>query len=91
VPQIQRLYDEITGADRRPESEKIALGFRPVRSIQTAAKLGSAILSALPTDPAMGAITRRFNGLPAWKMVGGYSRSSTPCRPRIASSRCAPG
>jgi hypothetical protein len=78
VPQIQRLYDEITGADRRPESEKIALGFGMVRSIQTAAKLGSAILSAVPTDPAMGAITRRFNGLPAWKMVGGYLAQLNP-------------
>jgi hypothetical protein len=78
VPQIQRLYDEITGADRRPESEKIALGFGAVRSVQTAAKLGAAILSALPTDPAMGAITRRFNGLPAYRMLGGYLKQLNP-------------
>jgi hypothetical protein len=32
------------------------------------------MLSALPTDPAFGAITRRYNGLPAWKMVGGYAK-----------------
>jgi hypothetical protein len=49
-----------------------------VRSLQTAAKLGSAILSALPTDPAFGAITRRFNGLPAWKMFGGYLKLLNP-------------
>jgi hypothetical protein len=78
IPRIQRLYDEITGALRRPENEKLALGFSTVRSLQTATKLGSAILSALPTDPAFGAITRRFNGLPVWKMVGGYLRMMNP-------------
>jgi hypothetical protein len=78
VPKIQRLYDELTGTLRRPESEKIALGFSAVRSVQVAAKLGSAILSALPTDPAFGAITRKFNGLPAWRMFGGYLKQLNP-------------
>jgi hypothetical protein len=78
IPRIQALYDEITGSLRRPGSERIALGFSALRSFQTAAKLGSAILSALPTDPAFGAITRRFNGLPAWKMVGGYLKLLNP-------------
>jgi hypothetical protein len=78
VPKIQRLYDEVTGALRRPESERLALGFGTVRSIETSAKLGAAILSALPTDPAFGAVTRRFNGLPAWKMFGGYLKHLNP-------------
>jgi hypothetical protein len=55
----------LTGSLRRPESERIALVFSTIRSVQTSAKLGSAILSALPTDPAFGAITRAFNGIPA--------------------------
>jgi hypothetical protein len=78
IPKIQRLYDEITGSLRRPESEKIALVFSAIRSFQVAAKLGSAVLSAVPTDPAFGAITRRFNGLPAWKMAGGYAKMLNP-------------
>lgn len=78
VPKIQRLYDEITGALSRPENEKIALGFGTVRAIETSAKLGAAVLSALPTDPAFGAVTRRFNGLPAWKMFGGYLKMLNP-------------
>jgi hypothetical protein len=78
VPKIQRLYDEITGALRRPESEKLALGFSAVRAVQTSAKLGSAILSALPTDPAFGAVTRAFNGIPITGMVGGYAKLLNP-------------
>jgi hypothetical protein len=78
IPKIQRLYDEITGSLRRPESERLAMGFSTVRSLQSATKLGSAILSAVPTDPAFGAVTRRFNGLPAWKMFGGYLKMMNP-------------
>jgi hypothetical protein len=78
VPKIQRLYDEITGSLRRPESERLALGFGTIRSIETSAKLGAAILSAAPTDPAFGAVTRRFNGLPVWKMFGGYLKHLNP-------------
>lgn len=78
TPKIQRLYDEVTGALRRPESEKLALGFSLVRSFQVAAKLGSAILSALPTDPAFGVVTRKFNGLPATGIIRGYARMLNP-------------
>jgi hypothetical protein len=78
APKLQRLYDEVTGALRRPESEAIALGFSTFRAVQTSAKLGSAVLSALPTDPAFGAITRKFNGIPMWRMVGSYAKQLNP-------------
>jgi hypothetical protein len=78
APKIQRLYDELTGHLRRPENERLALGFGTVRAVQTSAKLGAAIASALPTDPAFGAVTRRFNGLPAWRMFGGYAKLLNP-------------
>jgi hypothetical protein len=74
APKIQALYDEITGSLRRPENEKIALAFQTVRSVQSSAKLGSAIFSALPTDPAFGAVTRAFNGIPMRHMIGSYIR-----------------
>jgi hypothetical protein len=77
-PRIQSLYDELTGELRRPESERLALTFSTIRSLQTSAKLGSAILSALPTDPAFGAITRAFNGIPPYKMLGSYARQLNP-------------
>jgi hypothetical protein len=78
APKIERLYKQITGELGRPESDRIALGFGTIRAIETSAKLGSAILSALPTDPAFGAVTRKFNGLPAWKMFGGYLKHLNP-------------
>lgn len=75
--QVQRLYDEITGALRRPESDKLALGFSAFRSWQTAAKLGSATLSAI-TDVSFGAVTRAFNGLPVRRMMGNYLKQLNP-------------
>ncbi|MDB5707862.1 MAG: hypothetical protein JWN66_4978 [Sphingomonas bacterium] len=69
--QIDRLYDEITGASGRAENRTLALGFSALRSFQTAAKLGSATLSAV-TDTAFQTSTRHFNGLGASKMIGQY-------------------
>lgn len=75
--QIQRLYDEFTGKSRVPENERLALGFSAFRSIQTAAKLGGAMLSAV-TDLAFGATTRGFNGLPVRRMMVNYAKQLNP-------------
>lgn len=75
--QVEQLYGEITGALRRPVSDRIALGFSAFRSVQTAAKLGSATLSAI-TDVAFGAVTRGFNGLPVRKMLTNYVKQLNP-------------
>jgi len=69
---VKLLYDQYNGNLGRPENRRIALGFGAVRAFQTSAKLGSAILSALPTDPQFGAIARRFNGLPVMPMLTNY-------------------
>lgn len=74
---MQRLWNEYTGELRRPESRRIALGFSAVRSWQTAAKLGSATLSAV-TDVGFQAFTRRFNGLPAVSVLGDYLKLLRP-------------
>lgn len=74
---IDRIYDELTGASRQPESRAIALGFSALRSMQTAAKLGSATLSAV-TDLGFQFSVRRFNGLPAAKVAGDYLRLLNP-------------
>lgn len=78
APKVQRLFDEITGSLRRPESERIALGFGTIRALETSAKLGAATLSAVPTDPAWGAITRSFNGLPVRKIFLSYLKQLNP-------------
>lgn len=74
---VQRLWDEYTGALRRPESRAIALGFSTLRSIQTAAKLGSAVLSAV-SDIGFQVSTRKFNGLPAAGVIRDYAKLLNP-------------
>ncbi|WP_157013615.1 hypothetical protein [Sphingomonas parapaucimobilis] len=74
---IDRLYDEITGAAGRPENRTMALAFSSVRSLQTAAKLGSATLSAV-TDVAFQGMTRRFNGLASTTILPGYVKMFRP-------------
>lgn len=74
---LQRLYDEYTGSLRRPESRAIALGFSAVRSMQTAAKLGSAFLSAV-TDLGFQGVTRRFNGLSVARVIPQYVKLFAP-------------
>jgi hypothetical protein len=75
--QLQRLWDEYRGALRRPENRRLALGFGAVRSVQTAAKLGSATLSAVG-DLGTQWVARRFNGLPATSTIGEYVKLLNP-------------
>ena len=74
---VQRLYDEITGELRRPESRRLALGFSSVRSLQTSAKLGSATLSAV-SDVGFQMFTRRANGMRASRAIGDYLKLLRP-------------
>ena len=75
--EIDRVWDEITGASQRPENRALALGFSALRSWQTAAKLGSATLSAV-TDLAFQFSTRHYNGLPAAGMIRDYVKLLRP-------------
>jgi hypothetical protein len=91
VPKIQRLFNELAGNLSRPENERLALGFGTIRAVQSSAKLGSAILSAFPTDPAFGAVTRRFNGLAGVENGRRLRKACSTRRPTpIGSSPCAP-
>lgn len=75
--QIDRLYDEITGTASRPENRTLALTFSSIRAVQTSAKLGSALLSAV-TDTAFQMSTRKFNGLSGSAMIGQYVKLFKP-------------
>lgn len=77
VKQIDRLWNELNGANNRPENRRLALGFSALRSFQTAAKLGSAALSAV-TDVAFQWSTRHFNGLPQASMIRDYVKLMRP-------------
>lgn len=75
--QLQRLYAEYTGSSHRPENRKIAVGFSILRAQQTAAKLGSAVLSS-GGDFGTMLHTARFNGIPAMKALARYGKLLNP-------------
>lgn len=75
--QIDRLYDEITGAAMEPENRGLALGFSAYRAWKTSASLGGAMLSAV-TDPAFQFTTRLLNGIPAMNTLGNYLKLFRP-------------
>jgi hypothetical protein len=75
--QVQRLYDEIMGTNSQPENRRLAMYFSAMRSFQTAAKLGSATLSAV-TDIGFQHVTRRFNGIPAAGVLADYAKLLNP-------------
>lgn len=68
---LQNYYDELTGANRIPHNRPLALGFSAIRSVQTASKLGSAVLSAV-ADFATLLRTAAFNDVPVMKTMGRY-------------------
>ena len=75
--QLERLYDEYTGAHRRPENRRMARNFAALRSFQTAAKLGGAALSA-GGDFGTAALTAGFNRVPVTGMIRRYGSLMNP-------------
>jgi hypothetical protein len=61
-------WDLITGKVGAPVDESLAQGFKMARDIQTAAKLGGAVISSV-TDLGTLAITTGYNRLPYWQLV----------------------
>lgn len=74
---LQKMYDELTGANKIPSNRSLALGFSAFRSVQVAAKLGSAVLSAVP-DFATLLWTAKFNGLPVMDTMSRYIKLWNP-------------
>ena len=74
---VRSLWDEYSGRNGVPVNERLARNFGTVKAVQTSAKLGSAILSAVG-DFATTAITRKFNGLPVTSALTDYLRLMTP-------------
>jgi hypothetical protein len=73
----QRLWDEYTGSLSRPVNRNLALVGGTYRSIASAAKLGTAPISALG-DLGTGFATRAFNGLPVHSLLGDYAKLLNP-------------
>lgn len=73
---LNNLYTELTGGVDI-ENEGLARFMQGVRTWESAAKLGGAIISSTG-DVATQFTARRFNGLPAVKIVGDYIGSLRP-------------
>ncbi len=67
----------ITGQVGAPVDESLAQGFKMARDIQTAAKLGGAVISSV-TDLGTVAITAGYNRLPYWQLVKDIGRNAVP-------------
>lgn len=62
---VQRTYDALSGRLGMAQSELIAGIGGGMRNIQTAARLGSATIAALPGDTVTAALAANYNGIPA--------------------------
>lgn len=74
---LARLFGQLTGANSVAEDVKLARIGSAVRSQQVAAKLGSAMLSAVP-DFATMLHAANFNGLPMMRTLNEYLRLWNP-------------
>ncbi|WP_105438489.1 hypothetical protein [Neorhizobium sp. T25_13] len=62
---VKRTYDSLTGKLGVAQSELIAGIGGGVRNLQTAARLGSAVVAALPGDSFTATLAANYNGIPA--------------------------
>ena len=75
--EIRRMMAIYNGEVNRPVNSTLARGFATVRAVQTAAKLGGAMLSAT-TDLGFQRVTAKFNGLQWSKILKNYVRLLNP-------------
>lgn len=77
---LQDLWDYYSGAITAvaPENRSTARFFSGVRNWNVMSKLGSAALSALPTDPMFTGMTAKFNGLPVMDTAATWLRTFNP-------------
>lgn len=74
---VDALYDEISGRNGETADTTLASVGQAVRSFEVAAKLGSAVLSAI-SDIGFQHVTAKFNGLSAARIVANYGRMLSP-------------
>ncbi len=74
---LQRLYNEFSGANSYSENPRMTTLFGALAAQQTSAKLGGALISAVPDFGSM-LFTAGFNDLPMMKMAGRYAKLMAP-------------
>lgn len=67
---VQRTYDAVTGKLGVAQSDLIAGIGGGMRNLQTAARLGSATIAALPGDSFTASLAANANGIPATAVLG---------------------
>lgn len=77
---VQRTYDSLVGNLGIAQSELIAGIGGGLRNIQTAARLGSATIAALPGDSMTAALAANYNGIPASAVLARLVRDLTTNR-----------
>lgn len=70
----QAYWDLLTGKATSPENATIAKAFQDVRNVQTAAKLGGAVLSSFTDVGTIGA-TLHYNRLPYFDMLNNLRKN----------------
>lgn len=67
---LEKSYRYLTGQLGVVESDLMAGIFGAMRNIQTASRLGSAIVSAIPGDSVTAGLAANYNGIPAAAVLG---------------------
>ena len=70
----ERTYDVLTGRANAVQGPLMAGIFGGLRSLSTASRLGSAIISAVTGDSATMALAASHNGIPAARIISGALR-----------------
>lgn len=73
----QRTFDYLSGKLSAPKSDMIAGVFGGLRNLQTASRLGSAVVAALPGDSMTATLAANYNGIPATAVLARLVRDMT--------------
>lgn len=71
---VSRTYDVLTGRANAVEGPMLAGVLGGLRSLQTAAQLKGAVISAVPGDTVTASLAANFNGMPATRIMAGVVR-----------------
>jgi len=74
---VKRTYDAVTGKLGVAQSELLAGIGGGMRNLQTAARLGSATIAALPGDSFTASLAANYNGIPATAVLNRLVRDLT--------------
>lgn len=72
----ESYWSVVNGSSATPQSPRIAMIGRDLRNIQTAAKLGGAVISSI-TDVGTFFVTTGYNRLPYWQAITNIARQGS--------------